>query len=78
MCDALAGFLNGGIRPVWLLDFEFKTAECAASLSGASIAATGPMYDRDPPKLHWVTLMTPEAVKAREALIARLFSRTGP
>lgn len=73
MCQQLADFMNGGKRPAWLDDFE-RTSEIAAkSLAGGSIEAVGPMVDKDPPNLFWVTDESEAAANDRARLMDALF-----
>lgn len=73
MCEQLAAYMNGGAKPVWLDDF-MRTGETAAySLAGGKIFATGPMIDRDPPKLLWVQDDSDEAQNDRARLMDALF-----
>jgi hypothetical protein len=73
VCDAIRDFLNGGIRPQWLDDFERISETEAKSLTGASIEAVGPMIDCDPPNLHWI--QDPSAHNDRAKLMDSLFLR---
>jgi hypothetical protein len=72
-CKDLANFLNGGDRPAWLNDLRRHSEDYASDLDGTSIAATGPMYDADPPKLLWKQDESQEAKDARARLMDRLF-----
>ena len=69
MCRQLADFLNGGDRPDWLTDFHRLGEVRLDSLAGASISATGPSVDRDPPNLDWVQDDSREAQRDRARLI---------
>lgn len=73
MCIQLANYMNGGERPVWLNDIERLNEESAKSLTGASITATGPMVDIDPPKLIWRTDESHEAKNNRARLMDVVF-----
>ena len=73
MCEQLAAFLNGGDRPAWLADMIRTKEEAAYSLAGASIMATGPMFDRDPPNLHWDQDESDDAKNDRARLMDVLF-----
>ena len=73
MCNQLAAFMNGGERPAWLDDIERLTEESAKSLMGASITATGPMVDVDPPKCNWRTDDSDEAKNDRARLMDAVF-----
>jgi hypothetical protein len=69
MCQQLADFLNGGERPVWLDDLMRVDETRLEGLSGASIHAVGPMYDCDPPKLHWIQDDSEDCANDRARLI---------
>ena len=69
MCNELKRFMNGGERPKWLDDFERVSEVKLVALAGASITATGPMIDRDPPNLFWVQDKSIEAAHDRARLI---------
>ena len=72
-CEQLADFLNGGTRPAWLDDMRRPKEDEIIGADGASIRATGPMYDRDPPNLNWDERDDDEAKNARARLIDRLW-----
>lgn len=69
MCRELAAYMNGGERPKWLDDMERVSETQLKSLSGADISATGPLVDRDPPKLLWVQDESDQAVYDRAKLM---------
>lgn len=55
ICDDLAAWMNGGVRPRWMDDMERVSEIKLQSLDGLEIEAVGPMYDADPPNLNWRT-----------------------
>ena len=69
----LAGYLNGGPRPAWLDDLVKRTEVEWFDLDGTTVAICGPMIDRNPPRMDWVTDQRPEAKAARAALVEHLF-----
>jgi hypothetical protein len=73
MCDQLAAYMNGGERPVWLADMERVSEVLAVSLAGASISATGPSIDIDPPNLNWREDDSDDAKNDRARLMDALF-----
>lgn len=73
MCYEIAGFLNGGCRPAWLDDMDRKSEIEAVDLDGSIVAATGPLFDRNPPHLDWWTDESDAAKDARARLMDRLF-----
>lgn len=74
MCNQLADFMNGGgERPVWLDDMERINEVSARALTGASIDATGPMIDIDPPNLNWRQDESDEAKNDRARLMDAVF-----
>ncbi len=75
MCDELAAFMNGvGKRPAWLDDMERVSEVKAVSLAGASVRATGPSIDIDPPRLNWREDDSDEAKNDRARLMDALFN----
>lgn len=74
MCDQLAAYMNGiGQRPAWLDDMERVSEVKAVSLHGASVSATGPCIDIDPPRLNWREDDSDEAKNDRARLLDALF-----
>jgi hypothetical protein len=75
MCDELAAYMNGvGKRPAWLDDMERVSEVKAVSLAGASVRATGPSIDIDPPRLNWREDDSEEAKNDRARLMDALFN----
>lgn len=67
--SALASFLNSGDRPS-ILDTMTRVSETRAeSETGASITATGPFVDIDPPHCNWRQDDRPRARNARARLM---------
>ena len=73
MCYALRDFMNGGSRPPWLDDLERRSETTADSPMGASISATGPLVDRNPPACDWWTDDSDDAANDRARLMDALF-----
>jgi hypothetical protein len=81
MCEDLADFLNGGLRPAWLDEMERVREYELIGVDGSCVTATGPMYDADPPNLNWHERQDDESRDARARLIDRLWlgrGRNGP
>ena len=75
MCYQLCDYMNNGLRPKWLDDFDRIEEGYAMSLSGGSIQACGPMIDKNPPNLFWVWDDSDDAVNDRVRLMDALFLR---
>jgi hypothetical protein len=74
MCYELAAYMNGvGKRPAWLDDMKRVSEATAVSLTGASVRATGPFIDIDPPRLNWREDDSDEAKNDRARLMDALF-----
>jgi hypothetical protein len=66
--------MNGvGKRPAWLDDMERVSETKAVSLTGASVSATGPCIDIDPPRLNWQEDDSDESKNDRACLLDVLF-----
>ena len=74
MCKQLAAFLNGANHPIWLDDFTRNTESNAKSLSGGSITATGPSYEKIKGSGNWFIDESDEAKNNRARLLDVLFS----
>jgi hypothetical protein len=73
MCRQLREWLNGfADRPQWLNDMRRVSETKLEDVDGSAIIATGPMVDRDPPKLDWTQDDSPAMRDARARLIDRL------
>lgn len=53
MCNQIVKWMNGGIRPIWLDDFERLKDDYLISITGAEIFATGPVISYKPSKTFW-------------------------
>ena len=73
MCDEIAAYMNGGVRPEWLDDFMRVSEWELKSLAGATITATGPMFDAEPPRLIWHEDASQECADDRARLIDALW-----
>jgi len=68
ICKDLQGMMNGCECPGWLR-FLKRTSDEVLEGHGIKILASGPLVDKDPPNLHWVTDMSDAAVRDRRELI---------
>jgi hypothetical protein len=79
MCEDITAYLNKkSPRPDWLehmerLSEEKLTGKNGTPMQGASIEATGPMFDANPPALQWQVRKDVEAQYSRARIIDRLF-----
>ena len=72
ICEQLAAYLNGGIRPAWLADMDYDGGDKMVGADGLEIEACGPLYDANPPHLDWRRREDEEAKAARAWLMFQL------
>lgn len=69
MCNQLAHWMNGGLRPIWLNDFERLENDYLISLTGAEIFATGPILSFKSLKTFWELDDSEQAKEERKLLL---------
>ena len=72
ICEELAGFLNGGLAPIWLTELERFNDETLIGCDGTKIVATGPYYNHGPFYGHVIPRTDDDAQLGRKRLIDRL------
>ena len=73
MCEEIADFMNDSSkRPAWLDDMRRISETRLEGVDGSTVFATGPMYDKDPPKCYWTVCEDQESKDKRARLMDRL------
>jgi hypothetical protein len=76
IAEDICSYMNGGKRANWFDELRIVGKDKAETVDRVMIYVCGPMIDRNPPGLDWVTDMSEQAIDERERLMLRLLSAT--